>query len=100
MPGAISDIVRSRPSGSVAKPANSDTPFLFGDLPAAPTPTEMLRARLNDVIAASPRGTTSKIAARIGVARSHVANFRSGTYNLNPTSAAALRELLSSGGAP
>lgn len=65
-----------------------------GRVGSGDAPRNQLRVDLVDYLGRSPRGETAKLAARIGLSRPQLANFKSGTYDLNPTAAARLRQIL------
>lgn len=68
---------------------------LFGELPAQPTPNEILRQTARATFRAAGRGTQSRAAEKLGVTRGELANFLSGRHVLNPPAQALLRSIVS-----
>jgi hypothetical protein len=91
------DRAPSLPSSRPATPDLGSLPFvevpLFGDdLSAAPTPLELLRLDLRRVFPLTPRGTQTRIAAGLGLARSTFSNALAGRERFAATTAAVLRQ--------
>ncbi|PWC53265.1 hypothetical protein TSO221_11345 [Azospirillum sp. TSO22-1] len=59
-----------------------------------PPPIDRLRADLAEHVSKSPPGELKRLAERVGLSRPQLSNFKSGTFGLNPTAAAVLRQIL------
>jgi len=69
-----------------------EMPLFGGDLDAAPTQQELLRLELRRVLPLTPRGTQSRIAVGLGLARSTFSNALAGRERFAATTAAVLRQ--------
>jgi hypothetical protein len=66
-------------------------PLFGGDLGAAPTQLELLRLDLKRILSLRPRGTQTRLAAGLGLARSTFSNALAGRDRFAATTAAVLR---------
>ena len=81
------------PSGQgMAKFGGDEVPLFGGDLGAAPSQLELLRLDLKRVLPLTPRGTQTRIAAGLGLARSTFSNALAGRERFAATTAAVLRQ--------
>jgi hypothetical protein len=76
----------------MAKFGGVEVPLFGGDLGAAPPQLELLRLDLKRVLPLTPRGTQTRIAAGLGVARSTFSNALAGRERFAATTAAVLRQ--------
>jgi hypothetical protein len=81
----------SLPSG-LAEPGGVEVPLFGGDLSAAPSQLELLRVDLKRVLALTPRGTQTRIAAGLGLARSTFSHALAGRERFASTAATVLRQ--------
>lgn len=69
--------------------AKSGQPITSG-----PTLADRLRADLAAHVSKAPPGELKRLAERVGLSRPQLSNFKSGTFGLNQTAAAMLRQIL------
>jgi hypothetical protein len=78
------------PSG-LAKFGGVEVPLFGGDLSAAPSQLELLRLDLKRILPLTPRGTQTRIAAGLGLARSTFSHALAGRERFTATTTAVLR---------
>jgi hypothetical protein len=76
----------------MTKHATVEVPLFGGSLDAAPSQMKRLRLDLKRILSLMPRGTQSRIAAGLGLARATFSNALAGRERFAPTTAAVLRE--------
>ncbi len=73
-----------------------EVPLFGGNLDAAPSQLELLRLDLKRILALTPRGTQTRIAEGLGLARSTFSNALAGRERFAATTAALLRQWVNS----
>lgn len=98
--GGVEETDRNQPASVASEAEQLDLiAYIHGTSPT-PTaasntsPTGRLRADLDAHLRRSPPGETSRLAARIGISRPQLANFRAGRFGLNHNAAVTLRQIL------
>jgi hypothetical protein len=83
-------------TADLAKLKTVEVPLFGDDLNAVPTQLELLRLDLRRVLSLTPRGTQSRIAAGLGLARATFSNALAGRVSFAPTTVAVLRQWVNS----